>query len=68
MHKEKINTKQNIEKFNPRKLYMKQWILAQQKLTNKKIFLETQRMAQHFYNTFITLLYFTLTCKKLTPQ
>ena len=56
------------KKINPRKLYVKQWILAQQKLTNKKIFLETQRMAQHFYNTFITLLYFTLTCKKLTPQ
>ena len=25
-----------IKKFNPKKLYLKQWILAQQKLTNKK--------------------------------
>ena len=45
---------------------MKQQILVQQKQTNKKKFLETQRMTQHFRNTIITLLYFTLTCKELT--
>ena len=47
---------------------MKQQILVQQKQTNKKKFLETQRMTQHFRNTIITLLYFTLTYKELTPQ
>ena len=36
--------------------------------TYQKQFLETQRMAQHFHNDFITLLYFTLTCKKLTSE
>ena len=52
-----------IKKIQPKKTVLKQWILAQQKLTNKKIILETQRMTQHFHNVFTTLLYFTLTCK-----
>ena len=44
------------------------WCIKKKKLqkinlTNKKLFLETQRMAQHFHNAFMTLLYFTLTCK-----
>ena len=62
VHKEKRNTKQN-KKIQLKKTVLKQWILAQQKLTNKKIILETQRMTQHFHNAFTTLLYFTLTCK-----
>ena len=43
--------KKKIQKFNPRKLYVKQWILAQQKLTNK----EKKNFLKHneWHNIFI---------------
>ena len=59
--KEKKNTKyknstQEKCMWNSEFWLNKNWLI-------KKKNLETQRMTHHFHNTFITLLYFTLTCK-----